>query len=213
MKDEHKHNKDEHKKNHSETGGSVPFPEKQPDKKESAELEKWKSEAADYKDKYLRALAELNNTHKRVSKEKEDFAKYAASGVVNRLLPILDNFDMAVKAAPEGMDKSFISGIVMIKNNLFETLKREGLEKIDSNGKKFDPMRHEVVGTVETDDDKLDGVIAEELRTGYSFKGITLRPAMVKISKKKHEKPAQDAPGPSKETGAESEAEGSPEPE
>ena len=118
MKDEHKHNKDENRKNHPETEGNLPFPEKQPEKKESAELEKWKLEAGDYKDKYLRSLAELNNTHKRVSKEKEDFVKYAASGVVNRILPILDNFDMAVKAAPEGMDKNFINGIIMIKNNL-----------------------------------------------------------------------------------------------
>ena len=211
MKDEQKHNKDEHKKNHSEAGPNVPFPGKQAEKKEPGELEKLKMEAADYKDKYLRALAELNNTHKRVSKEKEDFAKYAASGVVNRLLPILDNFEMAVKAAPEGLDKGFISGVVMIKNNLYETLKREGLEKIDSNGKKFDPLRHEVVGTVETDDDKMDGVIAEELRTGYSFKGITLRPAMVKISKKKHEEPPQEAHGASEAAGAE--PEGSPKPE
>ncbi len=192
MKDEHKHNKEEHKKEQSPDNGKLPSAEKQGEKKEPAEQEKWKLEAADYKDKYLRALAELNNTHKRTSKEKEDFAKYAASGVVSRLLPILDNFDMAVKAAPEDLDKNFVSGVVMIKNNLFETLKREGLEKIVSTGQKFDPLRHEVVGTVETEDENLEGIVAEELRTGYSFKGITLRPAMVKISKKKHEEPPQD---------------------
>ena len=148
---------------------------------------------------------------KKLKKEKEDFAKYAASGMVNKLLPILDNFDMAVKAVPEGMDKNFVSGVVMIKNNLFETLKREGLEKIVSSGQKFDPLRHEVVGTVETNDEKLDGHIAEELRTGYAFKGITIRPAMVKISKKKHEESAQEAPAPFEEAGADSE--GNPEPE
>ena len=192
MKDEHKHNKEDHKKEHPQESGKVPFPEKQPEPKETGELEKWKQEAADYKDKYLRALAELNNTHKRAAKDKEDFAKYAASGLVNRLLPILDNFDMAVKAVPGGLDNSFVSGILMIKNNLFETLKREGLEKIVSAGQKFDPLKHEVVGTVDTEDEKLDGVIAEELRTGYSFKGITLRPAMVKIAKIRHEDQEQE---------------------
>ena len=208
MKDDHKHHKEDHKKDQSPDNGKVPFPEKQAEKKEGGELEKCRQEAADYKDKYLRALAELNNTHKRASKEKEDFAKYAASGVVNRLLPILDNFDMAVKAVPEGMDRNFVSGIEMIKNNLFETLKREGLEKIISAGQKFDPLKHEVVGTLETEDDKLDGIIAEELRTGYSFKGITLRPAMVRISKKKHEEPDGEPHAPSGET-AENAAEGS----
>ncbi len=211
MKDEHKHNKEERNKEQSPENGKVPAAEKQGEKNEGDELEKWKLEAADYKDKYLRALAELNNTHKRTSKEKEDFAKYAASGMVNKLLPILDNFDMAVKAVPEGMDKNFVSGVVMIKNNLFETLKREGLEKIVSSGQKFDPLRHEVVGTVETNDEKLDGHIAEELRTGYAFKGITIRPAMVKISIKKHEESAQEAPAPFEEAGADSE--GNPEPE
>ncbi|MEI7905342.1 MAG: nucleotide exchange factor GrpE [Candidatus Firestonebacteria bacterium] len=150
-----------------------------------SELEKYKQEAVEYKDKYLRSVAEFDNTRKRQLKEKEDFIKYASVGLLSELLPALDNFEMALKAAPEGIDANFLNGIKMIQGNLMETLGKEGLVKEKTLGVKFDPLKHEAVGMVETTDEKEEGIIKEELRTGYSFKGLTIRAAMVRIAKYK----------------------------
>jgi molecular chaperone GrpE len=155
------------------------------EKKQLSELDAARQEAEEYKDKYLRALAEQNNINKRAEKDREEFVKYAASVVISKLLPVLDSFEMALKTEPEHADKKFLHGMKMIYNNLLELLKKEGLEREKTAGQKMDPLKHEVVSTVETEKEKEDGSIVEELRAGYSFKGTVLRPAMVKIAKKK----------------------------
>ncbi|MFH1825370.1 MAG: nucleotide exchange factor GrpE [Candidatus Firestonebacteria bacterium] len=160
--------------------------------KEIDELSKLQNELSEYKDKYLRSLAEMDNLKKIINKGREDFLKYATSSLVLNILPVLDNFEIALKIDNSKLDKNFIRGIKLIYNNLKEVLEKEGLKKQQTHGLYFNPNEHEVVNIVETDKDKEDGMIIEELRSGYNFKDMVIRPAMVKIAKKKEVKEVEE---------------------
>ena len=99
--------------------------------------------------------------------------------MVRDLLPILDDFERALKI--EGAVRNMRRGIEMIYNRMYETLKKMGLEPIDSDGKAFDPNLHQAVERVETKDSP-DGSILSEFQRGYIFKGKLLRPTMVKVA-------------------------------
>ena len=152
-------------------------------KRLTGELENIRTEAHANKDRALRAMAEQNNAAKRQQKEKEEFIKYASGEIAGKLLPVLDDFENAVKGEAK-VDANFIKGVKMIQGNLKEILEKEGLKKQEAVGKAFDPNLHEVVATEPTEDPKADGVVAEEFRPGYMFKDLVLRPAMVKVFKK-----------------------------
>ena len=156
------------------------------------ELAKVRHEALENKDKALRAMADQNNAAKRQQKEKEEFIKYASGEISRRLLPVLDDFENAVKGEVKA-DANFIKGVKMIQGNLKEILEKEGLRKQETVGKAFDPNLHEVVATEPTEDQKQEGVVAEEFRPGYMFKDLVLRPAMVKVFKKNEEKAKEEA--------------------
>lgn len=180
--------KEEKKEEEQKKEAEVKAEEKKEEKKEEQpvdELTKFKNEADEYKDKYLRALADLNNIARRGLKEKEDYVKYATSVLIVKILPVLDSFDNALKVEQAKADKGFLSGIKMIHNNLRDVLEKEGLKRQQTAGQKFNPLEHEVVSTVETEESKKDGIIMEEMRSGYTFKDIVIRPAMVKIAKMK----------------------------
>ncbi|OGF47234.1 MAG: nucleotide exchange factor GrpE [Candidatus Firestonebacteria bacterium RIFOXYC2_FULL_39_67] len=193
MKEEHKHKheeapKAENKPLHKEEEKvEVPLsPSEKEIKKLSEELAKAKEEALLNKDKALRAMADLNNASKRLQKEKEDFVKYAAGELAQKLIPALDDFENAIKGEAK-VDENFLKGVKMIYGNLKEALEKEGLKKQETEGKKFDPNMHEVVATEPTEDAKKDGMVAEVFRPGYMFKDIVIRPAMVKVYKKTEE--------------------------
>ena len=175
----------------------------------AGEIERLKQEVKDAHDRYLRAAAEFENTKKRLSREKEEFAKYAAEAMVRELLPIVDSLDQALVAVdpssrPErakrveglardsahaGLRKqpdmeAILKGIQLIHRQLLDLLNREGVARIPTVGQPFDPHRHEAVAHVEGADGQPDGVIAEEVHVGYTMHGKVLRPAMVKITKK-----------------------------
>lgn len=134
-------------------------------------------------DKYLRILAELENTKKRLEKEKIDSVRYANDRLLLEFLPILDNLEIAEKHIKEAKDfKAVQEGVDMIQAQIQIFLKDIGVEKIKTAGEKFDPHQHEAVeveGLVEED----GGVITEELKPGYKINGRLLRPALVKIGK------------------------------
>ncbi|OGF46787.1 MAG: nucleotide exchange factor GrpE [Candidatus Firestonebacteria bacterium RIFOXYA2_FULL_40_8] len=190
MKEEHKH---KHEEAHKVEGAPEVMEEKKVEaalsasekeiKKLSEELAKAKEEVLLNKDKALRAMADLNNASKRLQKEKEDFVKYAAGELAQKLIPALDDFENAIKGDSK-VDDNFLKGVKMIYGNLKEALEKEGLKKQEIQGKKFDPNMHEVVATEATEDLKKDGLVAEVFRPGYMFKDIVLRPAMVKVYKK-----------------------------
>jgi molecular chaperone GrpE len=135
-------------------------------------------------DRVLRLQAEFDNFRKRTDRERMDFAEYAGEQTVRALLPILDDFDRALKAASvsNGGDE-FVRGIELIYNRLLDVLKKQGLEPISTEGAQFDPHRHEAVARIESVDHD-EGTIVQEFQRGYHFKGRLLRPSMVQVAVK-----------------------------
>ncbi len=138
-----------------------------------------RAERDEIKDLLLRRQAEFENFRKRTEKERSEYLQYAAMDMVRDLLPILDDFERALKI--EGAGPEYARGIEMIYNRMYETLKKMGLEPIVSEGKTFDPNLHQAVERVETKDSP-DGSILSEFQRGYFFKGKLLRPTMVKVA-------------------------------
>jgi len=137
------------------------------------------AESDDMKDRYLRTLADFENFRKRTEREKADFYKYALSGLVRELLPVLDNFDRALEHAEEGDD--FHKGVLMIYKQLYGVLEKYGLKPIDDSGVPFDPKIHEAV--VREDDPSVPShTVVAVLQKGYFIHERLLRPAMVKVA-------------------------------
>src|SRR5438128_5325499 len=136
------------------------------------------AENVDYKDRYLRTLADFENFRKRAEREKQDFFKYALGGLLKELLPVLDNFDRALEHAAEGDD--FHRGVLLIYKQLFDALKKHGLRPIEESGVPFDPKIHEAVVREENPSVPSHTVVAI-LQRGYFLHDRLLRPAMVKL--------------------------------
>ena len=137
------------------------------------------AERDDLKELLLRRQAEFDNFRKRTEKERSEYLQYAGMETVRDLLPIVDDFDRALKA--ECSSPEYAKGVEMIHGRMYETLKKMGLEPIDATGKPFDPHLHQAVERVETGDAE-DGAILDEFQRGYFFKGKMLRPSMVKVA-------------------------------
>src|SRR5665213_4017092 len=127
----------------------------------------------------LRRQAEFDNFRKRTEKERSEYLQYAGMEMVRDVLPILDDFDRALKV--EGGSPEYVKGVEMIYSRMYETLKKLGLEPIGTAGQMFDPHLHQAVERVETADAP-DGSILDEFQRGYRFKGKLLRPSMVKVA-------------------------------
>lgn len=143
------------------------------------ERDKLAAEKAELHDRNLRTQAEFQNLRRRVEKERVDFHAYAAEEAVRSLLPVLDDFQRALKV--EHANSDFAKGMDLIYQRLFEALKKLGLEPIVSMGEPFDPHVHHAVEKHETADAP-EGVVLEDYQRGYNFKGRLLRPAMVKVA-------------------------------
>lgn len=136
-------------------------------------------------DKYLRAHAEFENLRKRLEKERIDILRYAKEEFVAEFMPILDSMEMASRHIDSSNDaKSLKEGLVMIDVQVKKFLKDLGVERIKATGEKFDPHMHEAVEAIEADD-KDENLIVEELKAGYTLNGKLIRPAAVKIAKRK----------------------------
>ena len=133
----------------------------------------------EFKDRYLRTLADFENFRKRSEREKNDYFKYAMAGVIKDLLPVLDNFDRALEHAEEGDD--FHKGVLLIYKQLFDMLKKHGLRPIDERGVHFDPNIHEAVVT-EEDPSVPSHTVMTILQKGYFLHDRLLRPALVKVA-------------------------------
>lgn len=145
----------------------------------AAERDQLAAEKAELQDRFLRRQAEFENFRRRVEREKSEFAQYAASEAVTAMLPILDDFERALKQ--ETSDKEYQRGVELIYQRQVEALKKLGLEPIDSIGQPFDPYIHQAIDRVETDEAE-DHTVLEEYQRGYNFKGRLLRPAMVRVA-------------------------------
>ena len=142
-------------------------------------------ELAEAKDRMLRLQADFDNFRKRTQKEKEDWYKYASAGIMEKLLPVLDNFERALLAINVKNEEAqgIRDGVDMIYRQLTEILDKEGLEPITAVGEIFDPNLHEALMQVPAEKGQQEGQITEELRRGYRFKDRVIRHTMVKVAK------------------------------
>ena len=143
----------------------------------TAERDRLAAEKADLHDRLLRARAEFDNARRRGERERSDFLQFAAMDLVREILPVLDDFERALKV--ETADRDYAKGVELIYQRLYETLKRLGLEPIETEGQQFDPNRHEAMQRVQTEEAE-DQAILGELQRGYNFRGKLLRPAWVR---------------------------------
>ena len=150
------------------------------------ELQSRAAKADENWERLLRTTADFDNFKKRAAREKIESAQYATFSLLQKVLPVLDNFEMALAAAQSAKDDklaSLQSGVAMIQQQLKGVLAETGLEEIDAAGQPFDPNFHEAVSEQESAD-IADGHVLQQLRKGYKFKDRLLRPATVIVAKK-----------------------------
>jgi molecular chaperone GrpE len=149
----------------------------------AADLARARAEAESYLDDLRRLQADFDNYRKRTLREQTARSASASQALVARLLPVLDNFELAVSAAEQSRDfDRMLKGVEMVLGALREVLEGEGLVKIEAEGKPFDPERHEAVIAVEQEGAE-PGMVVDIVRAGYELGGKVLRPAMVKVAK------------------------------
>jgi len=139
-----------------------------------------RQQKTDLQERLLRLQAEFDNFRKRTDRERMEFAEYAGEVTVRALLPTLDDFERALKAAG-GVENELTRGIQLIYSRLLESLKKQGLEPIAAEGAQFDPHQHEAIGKLESVDYP-DNSIVQEYQRGYRYKGRLLRPSMVQVA-------------------------------
>jgi molecular chaperone GrpE len=145
--------------------------------------EKEKEAAANY-DKYLRAVAELDNYKKRAAKEKIDIIKYGKEDVIKDILPFVDSLDRALEHAEGSTDiNAFKEGLKLIQDQLLGSLKKHGVEKIECAGQDFDPNFHEAMLKLDSEQHD-ENKIVNEYERGYLLNGRLLRPSKVSVCKK-----------------------------
>lgn len=165
---------------------------------EVAELRAQAEKAAENWDKYVRLNADFENFKKRAARERQEAIRYANEGLLEKLIPILDNFEMAMQAAnsPQakgaqaqgaaaqgGTADALKQGVNMIASQLKSALNEAGLEEIDATGQVFNPNLHEAVSQQESKDVP-EGRVLQQLRKGYKLRDRLIRPATVIVSKK-----------------------------
>jgi molecular chaperone GrpE len=145
----------------------------------SAQCDQLAAEKAELQDRVLRARAEFDNFRRRAERERSEYLQFAGMETVREILPIVDDFERALRV--ETADRDYAKGVELIYQRMLDSLKKMGLEPIETAGKKFDPNLHQAVERVQTEDAE-DQAILSEFQRGYNFKGKLLRPAMVKVA-------------------------------
>lgn len=149
------------------------------------ELKSRAAKADEYWDRLLRTTADFENFRKRAARERQDSIRYANEALMQKLITVLDNFEMAQSAAQSGTADSlqaFQEGVSMIYQQLRGVLTEAGLEELDATGQKFDPNFHEAVSQQESADVP-EGQVLQQLRKGYKLRERLLRPASVVVAK------------------------------
>jgi len=141
-------------------------------------MEELKQQLEEYKQTLLQVRADFENYKRRTARHFEEVGDFAKSELLKKLLPIVDDFERALSFE----NNPYAEGMQMIYRQLIDFLKKEGVERMETVGKEFDPNLHEAVGWVESEDK--DGIIVEEVQAGYTYKGKLLRPAKVKVARK-----------------------------
>jgi molecular chaperone GrpE len=151
-----------------------------------AELQAKAAKADETWDRYVRLNADFDNFRKRAARDREDGMRSAQERLLNKLLPVIDNFDMAMAATTSAQNttvESLKAGVQMIQGQLKGVLTDSGVEEIDAMGKPFDPNLHEALSQLESADAP-EGTVLQQLRKGYKMRDRLLRPASVVVAKK-----------------------------
>ncbi|MEO7678162.1 MAG: nucleotide exchange factor GrpE [Verrucomicrobiota bacterium] len=150
-----------------------------------ASLKERAAKADDHWDRLLRQTADYDNYKKRAAREKQDATKYANESLLQKLIPVVDNFEAALAASntASASAESLQTGVNMIYTQLKSALADSGLEEIDASNQPFDPNFHEAVSQKETTDVP-EGQVVQQLRKGYKLRDRLIRPATVIVAKK-----------------------------
>jgi molecular chaperone GrpE len=177
-------NKEQVDDNDLKTSSIVKEQETKAIKQDLVNLEKTLEEERKRNEEYLTNLrylqADFENYRKRVDREIRELEEFSTLGLVRKLIPVLDDLDLAVTSASKAEDEGLLEGVKMVQKSLGSALETEGLQSIEAVGKPFDPSSHEAVDKVQGKDNSEDMVV-EEMRKGYTFKGKVLRPSAVKV--------------------------------
>ena len=148
------------------------------------ELEKTKSQAAEYLDGWQRARAELANARKRFEKERSEVGQFATGSLLRKILPVLDDLDRAMKTVPDDLRQHpWVDGVALIQRKFQTVLESEGVKPIEVKpGDPFDPTQHEAM-THEENKERKEGEIIAVVQKGYRFGAEVLRPALVRVAK------------------------------
>jgi molecular chaperone GrpE len=146
-----------------------------------------KAEAADFKDKLLRTLAEMENLRRRTEREVKDANTYAVTRFARDMLGVGDNLRRAIEAVPadkreDEAVKALVEGVELTERTLLQTLERHGVKAIEAEGKRFDPNMHQAMFEVPTSE-VAPGTVVQVLQTGYAIADRVLRPALVGVAK------------------------------
>lgn len=165
----------------SDAKAGTPKKEKRFGRKKDKNLEKLEAKLAELEDKRVRQLAEFENFRKRSEKEKSQMFETGAKTVVEKILPVIDNFERGLAGVPEEeKDAPFVQGVELVYKQLVTALGELGVKPIEAAGQEFDPNLHNAVMAV--DDDTLEsGTVAEEMQKGYMYKESVVRHSMVKV--------------------------------
>lgn len=156
----------------------------QEEKQPNLEIDTLNKQISDLKEALLRNQAELQNYKRRKDEETQNFQKYKNEDLIKELLPIVDNFERAIKMDDNDLSdevSKFLAGFKLIYTNTVNILTKYEVSEIDALGVEFDPTYHHAVLT-EHDDNKPAGVVLEVLQKGYMYKDRVVRPAMVKVN-------------------------------
>ena len=160
---------------------AAPKKEKKFGKKKDKAVEKLEEKVKELEDMRVRQLAEFENFRKRSEKEKSQMFEVGAKSVIEKILPVIDNFERGLQGVPEEeKDAPFVKGVEMVYKQMLTAFDEMGVKPIDAVGKEFDPNLHNAVMAV--DDDSLEsGTVAEEMQKGYMYKESVVRHSMVKV--------------------------------
>jgi molecular chaperone GrpE len=171
-------------KKENPTASETDAPETAPE--QIAELQARAAKADENWERLLRVTADFENFKKRAARERTEAAQFANASLLQKLLPVLDNFEMAQAAAQGAQGGNLASlqaGVNMVQQQLKSILAEAGLEEMDASGKPFDPTFHEAVSQQESDSVP-EGQVLQQLRKGYKFRERLLRPSTVIVAKK-----------------------------
>ena len=187
MKDVHNRYREEELEEQEKNGTVEEKFDDSPQKEPLSEVDELKLKLEEKNNDYLRALAELENFKKRINEERNRERKYAYQSLLEELIAGFDIFDKALNMKTDNEElKNFLLGFQMINKNFKDVLEKNGVKKINALGEKFDPRFHHAVETT-YDENVEEGLIIQEMQTGYMYKDRVLRVSLVKVNQKPKE--------------------------